>query len=544
MAKMTRSEWEDEIHRSALSAAEAWRKYVGKNYGARISEEAEKAQYEKIFNFLVDKYPYDSVSNEDMEDMGNLSSDAVWKWTTYGDAYDARKRQESAELSKYLPYLHGVAPEGEDWYSRNDLKLKGTDDFGFEYSREGLAKFLDKLAKYQGIYDRGEIMKELRAQPWYWPTRISYPSMMEGVENAISTGSDFSGADMAKLGLLDAGINAGMFAMPGFSEEATGRFLGNAMGPVKAGVSDALLQGFLEGGRQSMKTMVDPTLEADPRQAVAATLFGASRPGIVGSLQAGVSRIPGKEAMAISRGISKSTRAGNPVANEREALKEMFTNHNRLVEDFSSKVSKGNPYVEFLDDGTVISVNPSGGTLVNRSVADTEKMLSMQKVKEMADYFGIRPKASGKYDVEEFLKAYDKKPVYTWDLTNNTAKLTTPVKGLKSSENLFQLTPENSQQYRALFPAKYSDEAGASRMRSLGLGLGKLAGDFGGRFEPTFKLNPFNAGPQNFQKYNEQDWYTRLGPKSRAIIDEAFKRQAKELDEDEKKRILEEQLGL
>lgn len=539
--KLSRDEWKGEIRKAASDAADAYVKWVKSNSAAAPAPGLKEKVMGDMEAFLSQKYPYDSITNDDMETMANFPSDDLWKWEVHGDEYDPRRKHEAEELMKYMPFLKGVAPEGESWLDGSqDMKLKAA-EMGFSYDQEGLGKFLDKLAKYQGVYDRGEIMKELRAQPWYWPTRITYPSMMEGVENAISTGSDFSGGDMAKLGLLDIGTNAAMFATPGFSSGITRELLGKAMGPVKAGVSDALLQGFFEGGRQSTKTMLDPTLEADPGQAVAAAVFGVSRPGIVGSLQAGVSKIPGKEAMAVSRGISKSTRTGNPVANEREALKEMFTNHNSLVDDFSSKVSKGNPYVEFLDDGTVMSVNPRGGISANRSVADTEKMLSIQKVKEMADYFGIKPKSSGKYDVEEFLKAYDRKPVYTWDLTNNTAKLTTPVKGLNSSEKLFQLTPENSQQYRALFPAKYADEAGASRWRSFGLGLGRAAGAFGGRFEPTFKLNPFSIGPQTTQKYNEQDWYTRLGPKARAIIDEAFK---KKLEEEEEKANLDEAMGL
>lgn len=537
-AKLSREAWENEIHDVALKAAEAWRKFVAKNHGVRVTEGAERSTYEKVFNMLLDKYPYDSVTNEDMEDMGNLSSDAVWKWQAYGDAYDARKRQEATELSKYLPYLKGVADEGNDWYSRNDLKLKGTDEFGFEYSKDGLAKFLSKLSKYQQVYDRGEIMKELRSQPWYWPTRIAYPSMMEGVENAISTGSDFSGDKMAKLIGLDAATNVAMFGTPGIAGEVL------KTGPVKSGVIDAALQGTEELLRQGGKTAIDPTLENDPGMGLAAMLFGASRPGLVGSLQAGVAKIPGKEAMAVSRGISKSTRAGNPVANERDMIKDMVETHNKIVDGFHEKLSAGVPNFALDAEGNIMATLPSGGKIVNQSVAATERMLGSSRVKEMADYLGIKARPSGKYDVEDFMKAYDRKPVYTWDFTKNTANLTTPIEGFGSSEKLFQLTPGNAQQYKALFPAKYADEAEVSKARSAGLLLGKLAGDFGGRFEPTFKLNPLAVGPETTPEYSKQQWYTRMGPKSRAIIDEAFKRRAEELDEEEKKRILEEQLGL
>lgn len=508
MAKLSRGEYDDRIKEVAIDAAHAYRKYVSKNSELKPDDADEERFFNSVRSFLMDRYPYDTVSNSDIEDLSNFSSDDIWKWYAYrneGDMYDPRRKHEAAELAKYLPFLKGVAPEGEDWYSRGDLKLKGT-ELGFDYSGEGLGKFLDRLAKYQTVYDRGEIMKELRDHPLYWPYRIAYPSMMEAAENAISTGSDLSKAKLRGLGALDAAVNGAIFGIPGGA--ARGAL---ASHPFAAGVLDAVAQGGVEGARQVGKTFVDPSLENDPAQALAAASFGATRPALVGSLQAAVARIPGKGPMAFSRGIGKATRAGNPAANERDAVKAMVENRNALLENSNRILGPS-----------------SGGILVNRSVADTEKMLSMKRVEDMAELLGVTPKKSGRIDVDEFMKAYDKKPVYTWDITRDAARLTEPVKGYPSAKELFQLTPENSVKYKALFPAKYADEAEASKARAAGLVLGKAAADFGGRFEPAFKLNPFNAGPQTFPEYTKQDWYTRLGPKARAIIDEAFKRKAEE----------------
>lgn len=534
MEKLFRNEWENEIDRVAREAAKAYVKWVKSNSAAAPAPGLEEYMAKKLDSFLRQKYPYDSITNDDMETLVNFPSDDLWKWQVHGDSYDPRRKHEAEELTKYMPFLQGVAPEGEDWYSRGDLKLKAA-EMGFDYSQEGLGKFLNKLSKYQGVYDRGLIMKELRSQPWYWPTRIAYPSMMEGVENAISTGSDFTGKQMAALMGIDAGANVAMFGAPGTAARLLGK------GPVVSGAVDAGLQGATELVRQGSKTLADPTLESDPRQSIAAMLFGATRPGIIGSTQAAVAKIPGKAAFDFSRGIGKATRAGNPVAAERDAVEELVKAHNKVIENNYERLGTVGANPVFDEAGKMVGTVPKAGKLSNVSVADTERMLGAGKVPEMAKLLGVKPKSSGRYDVDEFMKAYDRKPVYTWDITHNTAKVTTPVEGYNSAKELFQLTPENSGLYKTYFPQKYADEAGASRARSAGLVFGKLLGDFGGRFEPTFKLNPLNIGPQTTKKYNEQDWYTRLGPKARAIIDEAFKRK---LEEEEEQADLDGAMGL
>ena len=535
MAKLNRNSWEDVIHETSLDAAKAYVKWVKSNSAAAPAEGLERAVYEKLNTFLKQKYPYDSITNDDMETLKNFPSDDLWKWEVHGDSYDPRRKHEAEELTKYMPFLQGVAPEGESWLdNRQDMKLKAA-EMGFDYSKEGLGKFLNKLSKYQGVYDRGLIMKELRNQPWYWPTRIAYPSMMEGVENAISTGSDLKPKQLYGLLGMDAASNVAMFGAPGTAARLLGK------GPVVSGAVDAGLQGAIELQRQGTKTLIDPTLESDPTQALTAMAFGATRPGIIGSTQAAVAKIPGKAAFDFSRGIGKATRAGNPVAAERDAVAELVKAHNKVIENNYARLGTAGATQVFDDAGKMVGTVPKAGKLSDVSVADTERMLGAGKVPEMAKLLGVKPKPSGRYDVDEFMKAYDRKPVYTWDITHNTAKVTTPVEGYGSTKNLFQLTPENSGLYRTYFPQKYADEAGASKARSAGLVLGKLLGDFGGRFEPTFKLNPLNIGPQTTKKYNEQDWYTRLGPKARAIIDEAFK---KKLEEEEEKADLDATMGL
>lgn len=563
MEKLYRNEWEDVIHDVSLDAAKAYVKWVKNNSKTPPAEGLEESVYNNINGFLRQKYPYDAIQNDDMETLKNFSSDDLWKWQVHGDSYDPRRKHEAEEMMKYLPFVQGIAPKGESWLdNRNDLKLKGS-ELGFSYDQEGLSKFLNKLAKYQGVYDRGQIMKEMRESPFripftdvdfgpsgagYWTAKLAYPSLMEGIENAVSTGGDLSTGQAVGLGLLDAGANAAMFGIPGASAAKVSN-------PVAAGVLDAVVQGGLEADRQGLKTVIDPTLEADPRQAMMAALFGSTRPAILGTAQAAVSKIPGKTAMEVARGIGKATKAGDPLEIERETVKELVTNHNRLIQKTNDELmnmsisqvqSRGLPLTDenIAKAMEFLKKSPLARVRLEKSVADTEKMLGTKRVKDMAELLEVKPNDKGIYNIDEFMKAYDKKPVYTWDVNGETANITTPSKRPVIKENpdgsykvvqfgndkLFYLSPENSVQYKALFPSKYADEAQASVWRGRGLKAGKVLAGIGGRFEPTFKLNPLNVGPQNFPEYRKQDWYTRLGPKSRAIIDEAFK---KKMEEDE-----------
>ena len=549
MEKLSREEWLDAIHDVAVDAANNYVKFV--EQFQTPADGLDEKVIGDVETFLQKKYPYEQVSNEDIDVLKKFTPESIWKWEVHGkedgDEYDPRAKHEAEELAKYMPFLRGVAPEGKSWMDgRQDLKLKGS-ELGFDYNQEGMSKFLNKLAKYQTVFDRAQLMKEMREQrlgiPFtdieFGPKGSAYvlgslasPSATHSIENAVSTGEDLSPWQAGGLAATDVGANSLMFYSPGTSA----RFLKSS--PIIAGALDATMQGGIELGRQYGQTAIDPTLEADPKQAIIASTLGLSRPALVGSAQGLVSKIPGKTAMDFSRGIGKATRAGNPVATEKETIREMVKNHNNLIkknlsdtEDYINTSvemlrSQGKPITKEVLEGIKKEAAESEAYLMNKSVADTEKMFGTKKVNEMADFLGIKPDANGVYDIEKFMAAYDKKPVYTW--LRKDGKVETVKRPWKSSDVLFQLNPDNATQYKALFPAKYADEAGASKIRAAGLKAGELLGNIGGRFEPTFKINPVEVVKGKLPDYKEQDWYLRLGPKSRAIIDEAFKKKMEE----------------
>lgn len=87
------------------------------------------------------------------------------------------------------------------------------------------------------------------------------------------------------------------------------------------------------------------------------------------------------------------------------------------------------------------------------------------------------------------------------------------------------LTPESKAQWDKLekeFPQKMLDEKDASVYNDLGLKAGQLLANFGGRFEPTFKANPFNGNRLVKNDYKESDWYANMDPEKRAAFEKAL----------------------
>lgn len=538
--KMTRDEWRSALDDIAVSAGQEWLKDMHKRGWKEANELGQKGVYEAVLERLMKEYPYETTENEAIQEAIDIPSLDWARWINKTGP-DPRVTAQQRDMQKYLPLLKGIAEPGKDWLSMGGSALQylSTEpDFGYKMNKEDYSKFLNKLSKYQTVYDRGLLAKELRDNWWYFPTKLVYPSMMEGAEGAIATGEGGDPAQILGLGALDAGTNLAIFGAPSM------KFMPTA--PIRNAAINAGAQGAAETLRQGGKVLIDPNQEMSWSAPVLAASLGLSRPGLVGTTQAAVARIPGKEAKEISRGISKATRAGNPVTNEEENLRMMvkqFNTDRGLLNKYENTAKENLDYLysqleNKSPDLSVKLTKPNKAKLYSwmvfdKSVADTEKMLGMQKVKDMASVLGVKPNKEGLYDVEEFMKAYGRRPVYTWRNTpEGGIKITTPLKG-ESTPDLLQLGPETADKYKALFPAKYADEAEATKLRSLGLGIGKVLGDLGGRVEPMIKVNPFAAGPKPAPEYNETDWYLKLHPKARQIIDEAFKYRAKPLEEDD-----------
>ena len=299
--KLTRDEWMNELDRIALSSANEWLKDMRKRGWREANDLGRKGVYEAVLGRLMKEYPYETSSSDDIRTAKDIPSLDWAKWVNRTGP-DPRVTVQQKDMMKYLPLLRGIAEEGKDWMSMDGkaLQYQSTEpDFGYKMNKEDYSKFLKKLEKYQNIYDRSLIAQDLRGRPWYTPARLLFPSMMEGAEGAIATGEGGKPSDILGLGAIDAAVNAGTFMAPSM------RLIPNA--PIRNAGINALAQGGFEGIRQGEKLLYDPEQEASPAAMLMAASLGMTRPGIVGTTQAAVSRIPGKEAKEISRGISKAT---------------------------------------------------------------------------------------------------------------------------------------------------------------------------------------------------------------------------------------------
>ena len=503
--KLYRQEWEDAIHDAAVSAAAEWRKYVTDN-GNDVTDAGEQNAYEKIFAKLTQEYPYESVKNEDMLKLMNIPSDRIWKWSIAG-GNDPRIKQREENLEKFLPLVTGAAQPGEDWQSMDAdaLKLIAAEKYGYDYTQEGLGEFLKKVGEAQHDYDLAQVNKEMRDLPLGIPgTNIEfgpngsayilgslvYPKATASIDNAVATGGDLTPAQAALLTGIDAGANTAIFASP------SANILKNM--PVRNSLFNAGLQVGGETARQAAAPFVDEKLEFDPSMVAMAGTAGATRPGMVMTAQIPISRIQGKAAQQISRGIGKATRAGNPALQARDELASSVAEFNKMLLNGELK---------------------AGQKLVN---LETESRLKGAfDFRQKAEALGVKPNKNGTYNADEILKAYDREPVKLVNITENGI---TPSEAVVDvGENQVFLTPEDYSKYSQIFGAKVADEMANNKWSKIGFKAGDILSNIGGRVEPTIKINPFAFGPKSIKEYKEMQWYQKLTPEQKKLYDEAMK---------------------
>lgn len=531
MEGIRRVEWEDMIHETALNAAAEWRKWVEGPGQTKVSDEAEKGAYEKIFSRLLKEYPYEKSSSDTMRALVEYKPETVWRWVLNGTT-DPRKEREALEASKFLPYLVG---NSKDWTKAGASALQemATNDLQYPYTKGGFAQFLRDLGKQQVAADRAKLVQEMRSMPQYWAAAAAYPSLVEAVDNAVANGEDIPDETVAKLAALDATTDLAQVGAPGlrgiipFASRGANIGFDYAKNPYVNNAIGAGLQGVAEGVRQLGKGQVDPSLKPSALPVLTSVGLGMTRPGMVASTQAMASQFQGPTAQNFSRGIMRALRMGDPMDFEEQRIvrmAEMYNRMSRMSREGAGRIVKGNAGKQYrTGSATVI------GTY---GIPDGDEVLAAAKFGDYARALGVKAEADGTYDVGKLLSAYRKTPKQSvvWK-PEGTAAVSEPLES--GADNVLMLNPETKQLYQTLFPAKYSYESGASKARTAGLVLGKALGDYGGRIEPVIKGNPFSSSYNgNAKDYKDEAWYRKLSAESRKVIDEAFRKKAEEEGED------------
>lgn len=486
MAGISKNDWLSELEKAALRAADSRietnnRLGAYKNGYSNMEEDREK-YFRQYVAELKKKMPFDGTNNDDLRQLGEFGAENTMKWVDGNFKGPSPKDMvKIEEAAKFSELLDGVSPDGKSWYNMGSvpLRLKGK-ELGYDTStKEGFSEFLGKLTEYQNAFDRAKLDKELRDMPEYKVSSLFYPSAVKAIDNAVATGEGGDKETIAKLAALDGLANSAIFMAPSASVLKAS--------PVLNASLDALFQGGAELARQYGAAALDESIEADPTAAVVASTMGATRPAVVGAAQMYASKVPGKAARDISRGIGKATRAGNPAMQERDRLLADIIDYNKAVK--RGDLSKTREAVLPLDE--------------------VERFKNLFKTKGMMDDLGIAANKDGTYNVAEFMKLYDKTPVKSVTITpegiienaGTTAKV-------KPSQIL--LGADNAEGYGRHFGAKLYDEMGNNKAAKGGIVLGRILGDFGSRVEPMIKGNPLNVGPQTFKPYSVSDWYKKM----------------------------------
>ena len=549
MDKLSRQEWENALEKMAVSAGKAWLEDMHSKEYYEADELGQKGVHDAVLERLMKEYPYETVTNADIK---GLEKTKALDWAKFINKVgaDPRAIRDKAEFDKYLPLLKGVAEEGKDWYSLGGdaLKYKAADEYGFPYTKEGFDEFLSNLGKYQTMYDRAQLVKEMGDE---YPVRTTiakllFPTAYRGIENAVidPDNNDLSAAKALALTGLDAGVDVGQFLAP--SVQFPGSYF--VRRPLMNATADAILQGALEAGRQAGGESI-ADVEADYVNVPLATITaGATRPGLIGSTQQMLSGFTGPSATSFRRGIVASTRAGNPVVQERQALEDGIDLYNSLLKREANLVKSGNNPVEIVFDlpekkkmGSAKTADMLRGVLDPLKGKVEVKRTVLPDGSISTDFIKGAAPESGPIDKEKLLTLYDNLyPGFTGKLKNGKVTVSKDIDHVSvigdpensasfSKINQF-LTPKTEAILRTAIPNKMAELEGMNAWYRRGLKTGTLLGNIGGRVEPVIKVNPLNPFVSDSplserpDAYKDTQWYKKLSDESKAIVDEAFKR--------------------
>lgn len=565
--KLSRLEYDDVLRQSALDAAKARVKaynQVNKELSPDAAEDMEKKYYFDFVSKLQKAYPYENVSRDDLSAIKNYDSNKMQAYlyqfgSPNATAESPTKYEKSIKAAEIFPLLQGVAKEGKDWMSLPNDSLKA---FGLNHkynvkTKEGFADLLKDIGEQQINYDRARIAQEAKdSLGWtYTPRKVITPSAMQEFENAIMTGGDYDASTAAKMGALDALTNAATWEAPGI------RYV---KGDIANGILGAMVQAVSEAGRQGGEVALSNNgQEFDVAPVLFAGTAGATRPALVGAIQQKAGQIPGETARQFSRGVSKATRANDPVAAERETLKKTLETYNKLV----SKVRT-------LDEASKSAANTKN--VATTGATDVyAKLAATNNIPEISKLFNVPLKKNFTIDANKVLAQYDKPTVTTFGFDDagkvvlksrpkngfvNTANVTPDaivtkgeMKLVNSPNNIYEGSPLNQTSggvkqvwpdhyeldattdplYAKLFPNRHAElMAGSPSAFKNGYRVGTAASVLGGRIEPTFKLGS-DYTPKYKKTYKDEKWYQDLNVRSKKIIDEAFKKKKEEESEEE-----------
>lgn len=522
------SDWEDYVEEKAEKIA-AQRIKQNRKYGYTPKPGDQEAYAKEYKRRMLKAYPFDKFDDQVYAAFENLGDESAMKWLDGWKDLDPMKNQERIKFKKHLPLLQGVAEEGNDWYSMGQQKLK---DIGGEMgyktgTQEGFTKFIKNLEKYQTQYDRAKLAEEFRENQGFLES-IVYPMRTKAIENAIANGTDLSTPEVVGLSLVDGLADVGQFAAPSVN--------GLKSRPVLNSILDAGIQGGIELERQLVGSELGHTDPDYVEAPITALTAGLTRPAMFGTTQSLLSGFTGPNWMSFRRGMMGSTRVGNPVVAERTALEKSIDEFNRKVADNIALENKQAASRGGVDYGKGIDTFMG---LAKKNIALRANLpAKLSEELGIARLNGTTPTGRPVYlDKKAILDAYDNlNPQVAVNVKNGVTTVLDdiPISQKVMSGNNNFIGGKKEQALRSLVPNKFSDLEERNKWYNAGMGLGTFVNSLGGRVEPTIKFNPLSSSDSPFnddkEGYKKTGWYKKLSPKSKAIVDEAFKKKEDDLE--------------
>lgn len=524
---MDKNEWEILLWDIARNAAEERYKlheggFLPQQIAGMDKETATEKFADEFADKLISKLKYDSLDDEDRRTIKTYPINQMTNWLMGIERDNPLNKSYETKYDKFSSLLDDNAnselgqPNWKDMDFVNDLEArKKAQELGYNLNKVvDRGEFFKKLAEFQTAYDRGIATDNMGESGWGKFNSYVHPSVWEEAQKQSLTGEGTE-QDLKDLALVDALTNSMVFSTPGLpsthrASNVLTRFLNFGTrpaenlgyritealaskspklaklddilsNPVVTGATDAAYQGGIEASRQLLKQLVDPELEFNPAAPAAAATMGATRPAMYMTATGALNQFSGPTMRNIAKGIMKSTRSGNPVTIEENAIRG-------AIDAYEAQLGK---------------------TGIDRGISTAEVLQRTKgaRARDILKAFEVEDDAGRKVNL---LKKYNDDGTWKWDWDNDA----------------MALTPESKarmDKLKAVAGAKLADMADATPDVKLGLALGNLIGETGSRFEPTFKFNPLKPSkPVSQSDYKDSEWYSKMDPEQRAAIEQSI----------------------
>lgn len=351
----TKAGWKKATGDKALAAA---RDYYDNVWGSGLYPQERKRyspdKEEAVRQLAIERYA-PLIRSEFKEDNWNEAEEAmltkekpssIVDWQA-GVIESPRVRSQKKEFKDFQDLVKHDDPDGlGKWYGMSTRQLdKKMGTMGYNPA-DPVAKqaFLQKLAEHDMNFNKAKAVDEFTKSGWGITNAFLNPTAYREATNQALTDDPYDEGKVWKAHAVDQVANAligGAGASKGTRFFGLGGEVGGPLFPNI--VTQGLVQGGFEGGRQAGGWMVDNDLQPQVAPILLTGGAGMSVSPVVNKAasMAGKLRIPG--AVAFGRSFKKGARGFDPLEAEKQQLKDMVINARAQEAAAAQAAAQGTP---------------------------------------------------------------------------------------------------------------------------------------------------------------------------------------------------------